>query len=117
MISKLARSVLGVNRINNYMLYIAGGIPKRTVVNGSETGQSPAPSITWVRKGDGQPLPAKLVPAPDREGETVSMVTILPSKEDDGSEYQCEVSSRALPPMGVLTQAVNISVNCKFNWS
>ena len=83
----------------------------------SSLGGSPAPSITWVRKGDGQPLPAKLVPAPDREGETVSVVTILPSKEDDGSEYQCEVSSRALPPMGVLTQAVNISVNCEFHIS
>ena len=67
-----------------------------------------------VRKGDGQPLPAKLAPATDKDGDTVSVVTILPSKEDDGSEYQCEVSSRALPPMGVLTKAVNISVNCKF---
>ena len=80
----------------------------------SSLGGSPPPSITWVRKGEGQPLAAELAPALDREGETVSVLTIVPSKEDDGSEYQCEVSSRALPPMGVLTQAVNISVNCEF---
>ena len=37
----------------------------------SSLGGSPAPSITWVRKGDGQPFPA-----PDREGGTMSMVLV-----------------------------------------
>ena len=81
----------------------------------SSLGGSPAPALAWVRRGDGRTLPAVTTPAQDRDGETTSVLAITPSKEDDGSEYQCEVSSRALPPMGVLTQAVNISVNCELH--
>merc|ERR1719220_3233515 len=49
----------------------------------SSLGGSPPPSITWVRKGEGQPLAAELAPALDREGETVSVLTIVPSKEGE----------------------------------
>jgi echinoid protein len=80
----------------------------------SSQGGSPAPSITWLRAGDGRPLEAVTTPAGDRDGETVSVLGIVPSKEEDGSEYLCEVASRALPPMAVLSKAVNISVNCEF---
>lgn len=79
----------------------------------SSQGGSPAPSLAWVRRGDSKTLPARLTPALDRDGETVSVLHIVPTKEDDGSEYQCEVSSRALQPMEVLTKAINISVNCE----
>ena len=43
-------------------------------------GGSPAPSLSWVRKGDSMVLDADITPAADKEGQTVSLLNIVPSK-------------------------------------
>ena len=43
-------------------------------------GGSPAPSLYWVRKGDSMVLDADVTPAADKEGQTVSLLKIVPSK-------------------------------------
>ena len=82
----------------------------------SSRGGSPAPDLTWTRGLSEVPLRANTTRAADRDAATVSVLEITPSKEDDGVEFRCGVSSRAT---AATTQAhslgasINISVNCE----
>ena len=76
-------------------------------------GGSPAPDITWTRGNSDIPLVSNLTRAEDRNTETVSVLEIIPRKEDDGVEYKCDVNNRAIASSHTLGSSINISVNCK----
>ena len=83
------------------------------VLSCSSKGGSPAPDITWTRGLSDIPLVANLTRAADKDAETVSVLEIIPRKEDDGVEYKCDVNNRAITTSHSLASSINISVNCK----
>ena len=83
------------------------------VLSCSSKGGSPAPDITWTRGLSDIPMVANLTRAADKDAETVSVLEIIPRKEDDGVEYKCDVNNRAITTSHSLASSINISVNCK----
>ena len=80
----------------------------------SSSGGSPAPDIRWIRVDDGNQLSANLTKAADKDAETVSVLEIVPKKEDDGVKFRCEVNNRAMSAVETLATSINISVNCTY---
>ena len=83
------------------------------VLSCSSKGGSPPPDITWTRGLSDIPLVSNLTRAADKDAETVSVLEIIPRKEDDGVEYKCDVTNRAITTSHSLGSSINISVNCK----
>jgi len=77
----------------------------------SSRGGSPSPDITWTRGLSDLPLPANMSKSTDKDAETISVLEIIPRKEDDGVEYRCDVSNRAITSPMSLGSSINISVN------
>lgn len=82
----------------------------------SSRGGSPSPDITWTRGLSDLPLPANMSKSTDKDAETISVLEIIPRKEDDGVEYRCDVSNRAITSPMSLGSSINISVNCEFHF-
>ena len=82
----------------------------------SSRGGSPSPDITWTRGLSDLPLPANVTKSSDKDAETTSVLEIIPRKEDDGVEYRCDVSNRAITSPMSSGSSINISVNCKYNF-
>ncbi|XP_054261719.1 hemicentin-1 isoform X2 [Macrosteles quadrilineatus] len=74
----------------------------------SSAGGSPDPTIRWYREGHHEPLEA--VRTPTEQGVT-SILTLNPSKEDDGAVFRCTVWNRAMAPNTKLEAIVNLNVN------
>ena len=80
-------------------------------------GGSPNPEILWYKtqsKGQAQPLEANLIEGRTKDEPTQSVLTIIPSKEDDGSAYRCTVWNRALGQHQKHEASTKIFVNCKY---
>lgn len=61
-------------------------------------------------------------PGGNRSEATTSVLSIVPRKEDDGSEYRCTVWNRAIAENELMEASTTIDVNCKrhgdgSNWS
>lgn len=77
-------------------------------------GGSPEPYIKWYREGSNQALDA-----PIRRGQddvTMAVLSLSPSKEDDGAVFRCVVWNRAMPDNSKMDSSVSLSVNCKFKF-
>jgi hypothetical protein len=44
----------------------------------------------------------------------MSVLSIMPRKEDDGSEYRCTVWNRAIEESELMEASTTIDVNCKY---
>jgi echinoid protein len=53
------------------------------------------------------------LPAVNRHKPTTSVLTVVPRKEDDGSEYRCTVWNRAIAESDLMEASTSIEVNCK----
>ena len=80
-------------------------------------GGSPPPEILWYKANgqSAQPLPASLLVGRNKDEPTQSVLTIIPTKEDDGSTYRCTVSNRALGQHQKHEASTEIFVNCKYH--
>ena len=76
-------------------------------------GGSPPPQIYWYRDGDSKKLEANLIPGKNKDEPTRSILTIIPTKEQDSSLYRCTVWNRALGNHQKLEADTKIFVNCK----
>ncbi|KAL3269825.1 hypothetical protein HHI36_008883, partial [Cryptolaemus montrouzieri] len=59
------------------------------------------------------PLEASLKNGGSRDQPTTATLVIVPTKEDDGSIFRCEVWNRALRSDKKLVSTVTLSVNCE----
>ena len=79
----------------------------------SSIGGSPPPRIDWYMKGQQRKIEANLIPGVNKDQPTKSVLTLIPTKEDDSSSYRCTVWNRALGPRQKLEASTQIFVNCK----
>ncbi|GAB6028305.1 hypothetical protein CHUAL_002479 [Chamberlinius hualienensis] len=77
----------------------------------ASTGGSPPPEIVWMRKGDNRAATSVYKPGESRDFPSTATLTLVPRKEDDGSEWICEVWNRALPEGRKLQASVKLNVN------
>jgi echinoid protein len=77
-------------------------------------GGSPPPQIYWYTEGQSQPLEANLIVGKNKDEPTQSVLTMIPTKEDDGNSYRCTVWNRALGQRQKLETSTKIYVNCKY---
>ena len=54
------------------------------------------------------------LPGRNRSQPTVSLLSIVPRKEDDGSEYRCTVWNRAIAESELMEASTTFDVNCKY---
>lgn len=73
-------------------------------------------NLTWhfCVSGSLYPLEAALKNGGSRDQSTTATLSIVPTKEDDGAVFRCEVWNRALPEEKKLISTVALSVNCKY---
>ena len=79
----------------------------------SSAGGSPPPDISWLRLSDGAQLTGNTSLADHKDGHTVSVLELIPSKQEDGAIFRCDVTNRAISAQSALTTDINISVNCE----
>ncbi|KAL4702686.1 hypothetical protein ACJJTC_018695 [Scirpophaga incertulas] len=77
----------------------------------SSSGGSPEPIIKWYRDGSSYPLEASVTHAKTRAEATISMLTVMPTREDDGSMFRCVVWNRAMPEGTQLDANIQLNVN------
>lgn len=77
----------------------------------SSSGGSPEPTIKWYREGSSYPVEAALKNAKSRTEATVTTLTIVPTRDDDGAVYRCVVWNRAMPQGEQLETSVKLDVN------
>lgn len=70
--------------------------------------------ISLFLPGSVYPLESALKNGGSRDHATTATLSIVPSKDDDGAVFRCEVWNRALPEDRKLTDSVTLNVNCKF---
>ena len=56
------------------------------------------------------------LPGRNRQEPTVSVLSVVPRKEDDGSEYRCTVWNRAIAESELMEASTTIEVNCKYKF-
>ena len=78
----------------------------------SSVGGSPPPQIYWYSGTQSQLLEARLIKGKNKDEPTKSILTIMPTKDNDGSSYRCTVWNRALRQRQKLETATKIYVNC-----
>uniref|UniRef100_A0A1B6H4Y3 Uncharacterized protein n=3 Tax=Proconiini TaxID=565685 RepID=A0A1B6H4Y3_9HEMI len=74
----------------------------------SSSGGSPDPTVRWYREGVHEPLES--VRTLTDQGVT-SILTLSPTKEDDGAVFRCTVWNRAMSANTKLEAIVNLNVN------
>ena len=80
----------------------------------SSVGGSPPPQINWFNTGNGdQMLDAKVIRGKNKDEPTRSILTVMPTKADDGASYRCVVWNRALRQEQKLIAETRLSVNCE----
>jgi echinoid protein len=77
-------------------------------------GGSPPPQIYWYKEGQSKKLEANLIPGRNKDEPTRSILTIIPTKEQDNTRYLCTVWNRALGNRQKLEASTAIFVNCKY---
>lgn len=77
----------------------------------SSVGGSPPPEIVWLRKGDSRPTIGVYKAGSTRDEPSTNTLSLVPKKEDDGSEWICEVWNRALPEGKKLHTSIQLNVN------
>ena len=80
-------------------------------------GGSPPPKIIWYSEGQSKPLEANLIPGINKDEPTRSILTIIPTKNQDSTSYRCTVWNRALGNHQKLEASTQIFVNCKYNFN
>ncbi|XP_039283804.1 hemicentin-1 isoform X1 [Nilaparvata lugens] len=75
----------------------------------SSAGGSPDPVIKWYREGVRDPIESAVKSA--TETGVTSVLTLKPSKNDDGAVYRCTVWNRAMPAGAKLEATVTLNVN------
>jgi hypothetical protein len=80
-------------------------------------GGSPPPTILWYSEGQSQPMESSYYPGINKDEPTQSVLTIIPTKDDDGNVYRCTVWNRALGQHQKLEGSTKIFVNCKTFYS
>jgi hypothetical protein len=78
----------------------------------SSLGGSPSPQIYWYSGSESQLLEAQLKKGGNKDEATTSVLSIMPTKENDGSTYRCTVWNRALGQVQKLEATSKINVNC-----
>ena len=79
----------------------------------SSAGGSPPPDISWLRLSDGAQMMGNTTLADHKDGHTVSVLELIPRKQEDGATFRCDVTNRAISAQPALTTDINISVNCE----
>ena len=79
----------------------------------SSAGGSPPPHISWLRLSDGAQLTGNTSLPDHKDGHTVSVLEMIPTKQEDGAIFRCDVTNRAISDQPTLTTDINISVNCE----
>jgi hypothetical protein len=69
----------------------------------------------WYRDGNPNPLQAIVNRGGSKDHQTTSILTITPTKEDDGARYRCVVYNRAMKEGEKYEATVTLSVNCEYN--
>ena len=80
----------------------------------SSLGGSPPPQIHWYNEANSKLLDAALIKGKNKDEPTMSVLSVMPTKEDDGSQYRCTVWNRALAKGQKMETKTKIFVNCKF---
>jgi echinoid protein len=67
----------------------------------------------WYKEGNTYPLEAETRSGNSRDSVTSAVITLTPSRGDDGAAYRCVVWNRAMPEGSKLEARVTLNVNCK----
>ena len=67
----------------------------------------------WYKDGNTYPLEAETRSGNTRDSVTTTVLTLTPSRGDDGAAYRCVVWNRAMPEGSKLEARVTLNVNCK----
>ena len=67
----------------------------------------------WYKEGNTYPLEAETRSGNSRDSVTAAVLSLTPSRSDDGAAYRCVVWNRAMPEGSKLEARVTLSVNCK----
>ncbi|XP_045473454.1 hemicentin-2 [Harmonia axyridis] len=84
---------------------------KRQELTCASKGGSPDPQVKWYREGSLYPLEASLKNGGSRDQPTTATLLVVPTKEDDGAVFKCEVWNRALKSDKKLVSTVTVNVN------
>lgn len=69
----------------------------------------------WFKEGFLEPLEGvKIIQQHGIEPKVSAVLTLTPTRSDDGQVYKCQVSNRAMPEGTKLENKVALSVNCKY---
>lgn len=79
----------------------------------SSVGGSPPPKIQWFRENDNRIMESTYVEGPNKDEPTKAILSINPTKEDDGNSYRCTVWNRAMKEGRQKDASTQIYVNCK----
>ena len=81
----------------------------------SSIGGSPPPQIYWydAKNPGGHPLEANVIKGANKDEPTKAVLSIVPTKQNDGSSYRCTVWNRALGQRQKFEAKTQIFVNCK----
>ncbi|XP_063240363.1 hemicentin-1 [Bacillus rossius redtenbacheri] len=74
----------------------------------SSAGGSPEPAVRWYKDGSSYMLDAR---ASTKGSVTTSVLSVVPSRTDDGAVYRCVVSNRAMAEGAKLEAKVQLNVN------
>lgn len=77
----------------------------------SSLGGSPPPQIHWYNEANSKILDATLVQGRTKDDPTQSILSIMPTKEDDGTSFRCTVWNRALGEGNKMESKTAIFVN------
>ena len=80
----------------------------------SSVGGSPPPQIKWFSVGNDQMLDATVVKGKNKDVPTKSILSITPTRKDDGASYRCTVWNRALGQKQKLHTDTKLFVNCTY---
>jgi hypothetical protein len=67
----------------------------------------------WYKEGNTYPLEAETRSGNSRDSVTTAVLTLTPSRGDDGAAYRCVVWNRAMPEGNKLEARATLNVNCK----
>lgn len=79
----------------------------------SSVGGSPPPQIKWFSVGNDQMLDATIMRGKNKDEPTLSVLSINPTRSEDGASYRCTVWNRALKQQQSFQAQTQIFVNCK----
>ncbi|OXA59469.1 Hemicentin-2 [Folsomia candida] len=77
----------------------------------SSSGGSPDPLIRWYRAGMPYPLESIIKNGGSRNNPTSAILSVVPQRDDDGTDYRCVVWNRALGEGEKLESSTQLNVN------